>query len=60
MARVNHKQIKKLIAQKVKTVRDRQLFTSPRNGGASGRYGGCANPAVSFFPPGTGENHMGT
>ena len=29
MARVNHKQIKKLIAQKVKTVRDRQLFTSP-------------------------------
>ena len=29
MPRVNHKQIKRLIAQKVKTVRDRQLFTSP-------------------------------
>jgi len=26
---VNHNQIKKLVAQKVKTVRDRQLFTSP-------------------------------
>ena len=29
MARVNHKEIKKLISQKVKTVTDRQLFTSP-------------------------------
>ncbi len=29
MARVNHKQIKKLITQKKKTIRDRQLFTSP-------------------------------
>lgn len=28
MARVNHKQIKKLIAQKVKTVSDREFFTS--------------------------------
>lgn len=29
MARVNHKQIKRLIEQKKKTVKDRQLFTSP-------------------------------
>jgi len=29
LARVNHKYIKKLIAQKVKTITDRQFFTSP-------------------------------
>ena len=29
MARVNHKYIKKLIAQQVKTMNDRQFFTSP-------------------------------
>ena len=28
MARVNHKQVKQLIAQKVKTIRDREFFTS--------------------------------
>ncbi len=28
MARVNHKQVKQLIAQKVKTIRDREFFSS--------------------------------